>query len=109
MGGSDTARNIGGSRVFCQRAAVANRPLLTQVGKVRIRVPLCMALGRPVFGTGATSNTQRLYQMLDLLGWHYVIRFRSNITVTHAGESRPDPLPLLPGHLLVRMSPHHAR
>jgi hypothetical protein len=34
-------------------------------------------------------GNQRLYQMLDLLGWHYVIRFRSNIIVTHAGESKP--------------------
>jgi hypothetical protein len=34
-------------------------------------------------------GNQRLYQMLDLLGWHYVIRFRGNITVTYAGESKP--------------------
>jgi hypothetical protein len=32
---------------------------------------------------------QPLHRMLVLLGWHHVIRFRSNIAVTHAGESRP--------------------
>jgi hypothetical protein len=40
------------------------------------------------------SGNQRLFQkfnlpMLDLLGWHYVVRFHGNIPVTHAGESRP--------------------
>jgi hypothetical protein len=34
-------------------------------------------------------GNQRFYQMLDLLGWNYIIRFRGNITVTHAGESKP--------------------
>jgi hypothetical protein len=34
-------------------------------------------------------GNQRLYQTLDLLGWHYVIRFRGNITVAHAGQSKP--------------------
>lgn len=34
-------------------------------------------------------GNKSLYQVLELLGWDYVIRFRGNITVEHAGESRP--------------------
>jgi hypothetical protein len=32
---------------------------------------------------------QVLYQVLDLLGWHYVIRFRGIIAVEHGGTTKP--------------------
>jgi hypothetical protein len=32
---------------------------------------------------------QVLYQVLDLLGWHYVIRFRGGIAVEHDGQTKP--------------------
>jgi hypothetical protein len=32
---------------------------------------------------------QVLYQVLDLLGWDYVIRFRGNIAVEHQGTTKP--------------------
>jgi hypothetical protein len=32
---------------------------------------------------------QALYQLLDLLGWHYVIRFRGIIAVEHEGTTKP--------------------
>lgn len=34
-------------------------------------------------------GNQVLYEMLELLGWDYNIRFRGNITVQYNGESRP--------------------
>jgi hypothetical protein len=34
-------------------------------------------------------GNQVLYQVLELLGWHYVIRFRGDITVAYEGESKP--------------------
>src|SRR5690606_22552597 len=34
-------------------------------------------------------GNQVLYQVLDVLGWSYVIRFRGGIAVEHDGESRP--------------------
>lgn len=32
---------------------------------------------------------QKLYELLDLLGWDYVIRFRGNIAVEYEGETKP--------------------
>jgi hypothetical protein len=34
-------------------------------------------------------GNQVLYQVLELLGWDYIIRFRGDITVTYQGESKP--------------------
>jgi hypothetical protein len=64
--------------------------------RTEIEMALIERLGRAIAPEVAITlladrgfGNQQFYQVLDQLGWDYIIRFRGNITVTHAGESRP--------------------
>jgi hypothetical protein len=64
--------------------------------RTEVEIALIERLGRAISPDVAITlladrgfGNQVLYQVLELLGWNYIIRFRGDITVTYDGESKP--------------------
>jgi hypothetical protein len=64
--------------------------------RTEMEIALIERLGRAISPDVAITlladrgfGNQVLYQVLELLGWNYIIRFRGDITVTYDGEPRP--------------------